>query len=156
MHECSTATESHLCCFLSSGGKRSGVEPYCAAHSAAPQVRAGHCPCGGQHLWVLQRSLSQPVSFLLAISFSYLQLPGNWTFRSVIIGRDVTSNRAKDLNLRLELNTLYRSGNVTLSQNFPGYMDRITVWLSYTLEGVCSSLEMRLFPGCLYSYWDLQ
>lgn len=24
-------------------------------------------------------------------------------------------------------------------------MDRITVWLSYTLEGMCKSLKMRLF-----------
>lgn len=46
-----------------SGGECSGVKPHCTAHSAAPQVRAGHCSCGGQHLRVLQRGLNQPAYF---------------------------------------------------------------------------------------------
>ncbi len=70
--------KSSLLCFVfffRSGGERSGVQPHRTSHSAAPQVRAGHCPCGGQHLRVLQRSLNLPVSFLLAVSFSCWQLP---------------------------------------------------------------------------------
>lgn len=79
MHECSTATESLLCCvFLfylpRSGGERSGVEPHCTSHSAAPQVWAGHCPCGGQHLWVLQWSLNLPISSSCCqLPFSHLR-----------------------------------------------------------------------------------
>lgn len=63
-------TKSHLCCVLPlpppsppSGGECSGVKPHCTAHSAAPQVRAGHCSRGGQHLRVLQRGLNQPACF---------------------------------------------------------------------------------------------
>lgn len=62
--------KSHLCCVSPpsplpppSGGECSGVKPHCTAHSAAPQVRAGHCSCGGQHLRVLQRGLNQPAYF---------------------------------------------------------------------------------------------
>lgn len=40
--------------FFFLGGECAGVEPHCASHSAAPQVRAGHRPGGGQHLRVLQ------------------------------------------------------------------------------------------------------
>lgn len=51
-----------FCDFSSSGGERSGVQPHGASHPAAPQAGAGHRPGGGQHLRVLQRSLSAPAA----------------------------------------------------------------------------------------------
>lgn len=152
MHECSTATKTRPCCFLSwSGGERSGVEPHRTSHSAAPQVRAGHCPCGGQHLWVLQRSLNLPVSFLLAISFSCWQLPFSYlhshlgmlatkelAFISVIIIPTDYKKRGKWQRTYLPLKRhtfcevfLLWSGNAEqFSQIFLQDMDRIPVWLS--------------------------
>lgn len=58
-----------------SGGERSGVQPHRASHPAAPQAGAGHRPGGGQHLRVLQRSLSVAAAaaaplFLLTAAFS--------------------------------------------------------------------------------------
>lgn len=129
MHERSTATESQLCCvFLFylpwSGGERSGVEPHCTAHSAAPQVRAGHCPCGGQHLRVLQWSLNLPVSSVFCRLFLLLTaafLPPTWLLENVghqgvslhkchyylLTVPSVKSGRAKDFNLPLKLYTMW-------------------------------------------------
>lgn len=82
------------------GGERSGVQPHGASHPAAPQAGAGHRPGGGQHLRVLQRSLSAPAAaaaappFLLTAAFSRIRPWLSWgrrrpaeaqAFRSVII-----------------------------------------------------------------------
>lgn len=66
-----------------SGGERSGVQPHGASHPAAPQAGAGHRPGGGQHLRVLQRSLSAPAAaaaplFLLTAAFSRIRPWLSW------------------------------------------------------------------------------
>lgn len=147
-----------LLCF-SSGGERSGGKPHSTTHSAAPQVRAGHCPRGGQHLRVLQRSLNLPVSSLPAISFSCWQLP--FSYLHSYLGMSATEELAfisviivptgcwevwklaeqKDLNLPLKRPTFHEvfllwSGKAEQLSQIASYdMDRITVWLSYALEG---------------------
>lgn len=118
MHECSTVNEkSSLCPSPSpSGGECSGVKPHCTAHSAAPQVRAGHCSCGGQHLRVLQRGLNQRgVSCFFPTSHLFLLLTAAFFPNKSYLGmmpteakpflkhhycwKGVKSRRAKDVNL---------------------------------------------------------
>lgn len=108
-----------LCCvsfFLPpspSGGECSRVKSHCTAHSAAPQVRAGHCSCGGQHLRVLQRGLNQPglssishLFLLLTAAFFLTKAIWKWCplkqkpfLKSHSFWKGVKSGRAKDLNL---------------------------------------------------------
>lgn len=119
MHERSTVNEkSSLCPSPSpSGGECSGVKPHCAAHSAAPQVRAGHCSCGGQHLRVLQRGLNQrggffcffPTSHLfLLLTAAFFPTKAIWEWcplkqkpflKQHYCWKGVKSGRAKDVNL---------------------------------------------------------
>lgn len=110
--------KSHLCCVSSppppSGGECSGVKPHCTAHSAAPQVRAGHCSCGGQHLRVLQWGLNQPVLFFfhshlfLLLTAAYFLTKAIWKWcplkqkpflKCRYFWKGLKSGRAKDLNL---------------------------------------------------------
>lgn len=103
-------------------------------------------------------SLSPADSCLSSYLHSYLGMSATkeLAFISVIIvpadyKRHEKWQSKKDLNLPLKRHTLseiflFWSGNgKQFSQIFPYDMDRITVWLSYALDGRRRSLEMRLF-----------